>query len=113
MLGHHRRKIVWKVSGKSFRHQPGMWGTSECPLVIDGKKVIYTPSGNETTIVALDAETGKTIWKSRSLQDEGGYASPILITYNGHRKIVALTGNRIVGGESGKWADRLDFRRSG
>lgn len=53
-------KIVWKVSGKSFRHQPGMWGTSECPLVIDGKKVIYTPSGNETTIVALDAETGKT-----------------------------------------------------
>lgn len=58
-------KIVWKVSGKSFRHQPGMWGTSECPLVIDGKKVIYTPSGNETTIVALDAETGKTIWKSR------------------------------------------------
>mgnify|MGYP000727217436 CR=1 FL=1 len=35
-------KIVWKVSGKSFRHQPGMWGTSECPLVIDGKKVIYT-----------------------------------------------------------------------
>ena len=32
-------KIVWKVSGKSFRHQPGMWGTSECPLVIDGKKV--------------------------------------------------------------------------
>ena len=59
-------KIVWKVSGKSFRHQPGMWGTSECPLVIDGKKVIYTPSGNETTIVALDAETGKTIWKSRS-----------------------------------------------
>ena len=90
-------KIVWKVSGKSFRHQPGMWGTSECPLVIDGKKVIYTPSGNETTIVALDAETGKTIWKSRSLQDEGGYASPILITYNGHRKIVALTGNRIVG----------------
>lgn len=90
-------KTVWKVSGKTFQHKPGMWGTSECPLVIDGKKVIYTPSGEQTTLVALDAETGKTIWKTRSLGDEGGYASPILITHNGRKQIVALTGNYILG----------------
>lgn len=89
-------KIIWKVNGTIFQHKPGMWGTSECPLVFDNK-VIYTPGGSQTTLVALDAETGKTLWKSRSLAEEGGYASPILITYNGHKKIVALTGNRIIG----------------
>ena len=40
-----------------------MWDFRESPLV-DGDKVICTPGGEETTMVALNKLTGETIWKS-------------------------------------------------
>src|SRR6266704_161472 len=40
-----------------------MWRFRESPLV-DGEKVICTPGGAETTMVALNKRTGETIWKS-------------------------------------------------
>lgn len=89
--------IIWTVDGgTTFERKTGAWGTSECPLVFDNK-VIYTPSGDKTTMVALNAETGETIWTSRPLGDEGAYVSPILITYKGKRQIIGSTGKSVIG----------------
>jgi outer membrane protein assembly factor BamB len=89
--------IVWKVNGGTlFERKTGNWGTSECPLVFDNK-VIYTPSGDRTTMVALDAATGETVWTSRSLGDVGAYVSPLLITYRGKRQIIGSTGINLIG----------------
>jgi outer membrane protein assembly factor BamB len=90
-------KILWTVDGgNKFARKTGNWGTSECPLVFDNK-VIYTPSGDKTTMVALDASTGETVWESPSLGDVGAYVSPLLITYNGKRQIVGITGVNVIG----------------
>jgi len=89
--------ILWKVDGVAeFGRKTGTWGISECPLVIDNK-VIFSPGGDQTAMVALDAETGKTIWKSKSMNDISNYASPILITHNGKKQIVTLTGKSVIG----------------
>ncbi len=83
--------IVWKVdAGEKYARKTGNWGTSECPLVYDDK-VIYTPCGDQTTIVALNKNTGEEVWKSRALGDKSGYVSPILISYKGKRQIVSST----------------------
>lgn len=83
--------IAWSVDGGSkYARKTGMWGTSECPLVYDDK-VIYTPCGDQTTIVALNKNTGEEIWKSKPLGDKSGYISPILITYKGKRQIIGST----------------------
>ncbi len=59
-------RIVWKVNGiQAYQSAIGNWGTAECPLIYDDK-VIYTPGGPQTTIVALDAATGKEVWRSES-----------------------------------------------
>ena len=90
-------EIVWSIDGgKVFERKTGNWGTSECPLVFDNK-VIYTPSGEQTTMVALDAQTGETIWKSKSLGDVGAYVSPVLITHNGRRQIIGSTAKSVMG----------------
>ena len=89
-------KIVWKVSGKDYGMKPDMFGTSECPLVIDSKQVIFSQGGS-SALISLDAETGKLLWKTRSLGDASGYASPILIKHNGKQQIVAFTNSRIFG----------------
>lgn len=90
-------KIVWKVDGGTkYARKTGMWGTSECPLVYDNK-VIYTPCGDQTTMVALNKDTGEEIWKSRPLGDKSGYVSPIMIEYKGKRQIISSTAENVIG----------------
>ncbi len=89
--------IVWNVDGTAtYGSTTGNWGTAECPLVFDNK-VIYSPGGSQTTVVALDKESGKEIWKSRSLGEARNYAQPALITWNGKRQIVGATRNLYYG----------------
>ena len=109
-------KIVWSVDGgKLYERKTGNWGTSECPLVYDNK-VIYTPSGDQTTMVALNKETGELVWKSEPLGDSGAYISPILISYKGKRQIIGGTGQSYIGvdPETGKIQWRFtDWGRDG
>ena len=90
-------KIVWKVeAGKVYGRKTGNWGTSECPLVFDNK-VIYTPAGDQTTMVALNKENGELSWKTTAFGDVGAYVSPLLISYKGKRQIVGSTAKHIFG----------------
>ena len=90
-------KILWKVDGGTkYQRQTGNWGTSECPLVYDDK-VIYTPCGQKTTMVALNRNTGEEIWKTRAIGEKSGYVSPIMIEYKGKRQIIGSTCQTVVG----------------
>ena len=83
-------KVKWSVKGlQQFEGRYGTWGICESPLVA-ADKVIYTPAGPKTTMVALDKNTGKTIWQSASLNDTGAYVSPRLIRYGNKDIIVTL-----------------------
>lgn len=66
------------------------WALSES-LLIDGDRLICSPGGPQTAIVALDKHTGQTVWKSPSAGDLAGYASPSLGEYQGLRMIFTLT----------------------
>ena len=90
-------KILWTVDGGTkYERQTGNWGTSECPLVYDDK-VIYTPCGNQTTMVALNRNTGDEIWKTCPLNEKSAYVSPIMIEYKGKRQIVGSTSKTAFG----------------
>ena len=90
-------KILWTVDGGTkYQRQTGMWGTAECPLVYDDK-VIYTPCGQQTTMVALNRNTGEEIWKTRAIGEKSGYVSPIMIEYKGKRQIIGSTCQTVVG----------------
>lgn len=90
-------KELWRVDGgKVYSRKTGNWGTSECPLVFDNK-VIFTPAGDVTTMVALDKNTGKEIWRTKAWGDTGAYVSPMLITYKGKRQIIGSTAVHIFG----------------
>jgi len=89
--------IKWSVPAlDKFGGKQGSWGTAESPLIVDNK-VIYTPCGEKTTIVAFDKNTGQTVWASRSLNDQSGYVSPIVVERGGKKLIVTVTGNYIIG----------------
>ena len=70
------------------------WGISESPLV-DGRRVVVNAGGGGASIVAIDKSNGNVIWKS--LDDEAGYSSAIVIEAGGVRQYVLLTGEAAVG----------------
>jgi outer membrane protein assembly factor BamB len=97
-------KIKWSFDGvKKFEGAYGQWGVCES-LLLDGDKLFYSPAGTKTTMVALDKNTGETIWTSESLNDKSAYVSPLLIHY-GNKKIVAnVLNDHLIGvdAETGK-----------
>ena len=62
--------IVWQRDLKEdFGGTIPRWSYRESPL-IDGEKMIVTPGGNMATIVALDKQTGKTLWQTKTQEEE-------------------------------------------
>jgi outer membrane protein assembly factor BamB len=86
-----QRNILKDFGGRNIS-----WLISESPLV-DGDHVIVSPGGPGAGIVALDKMTGNTVWASRELSDEAGYASPVVADVYGVRTVMTLTGEAAVG----------------
>jgi outer membrane protein assembly factor BamB len=75
--------VLWQRNIlKEFGARNIPWLISESPLV-DGNQLIVTPGGRNAGIVALDKLTGKTIWASKELSDEAGYASAVVADVQG------------------------------
>ncbi len=82
---------VWSVNPtKQFRGQGTDFGYSCSPVVVDGK-VIVPVGGEGASVVALDAKDGSVVWKGGD--SSASYASPLPITLNGQRQIIALLEN--------------------
>ncbi len=88
---------VWSVNIlEKFEGRNIIWGLAESPLVFDDK-VICTPGGEKVSMVALDRKTGEIVWKCTGVGNKPGYASPILIEYQGLKQIVTAMSESIVG----------------
>ena len=88
--------IVWKVDGTEFGINYSTWGIAESPLVFDNI-VIFSPGGDNTAMVAINATTGEISWQSEGFGGLNNYFSPILITHNGKKQIIGVADNYIIG----------------
>jgi len=77
-------------------------GFGESPLV-DGEKLICTPGGANTALVALNKRTGAILWKSQvpdigsAGTDGAGFSSVVATEAAGVRQYVQLLGRGVVG----------------
>ncbi len=79
--------IVWKRNIRidfGARHEL-VWGYCSSPLIVDGK-LIVNPGAEQASVVALDPQTGKTLWQTPG--GPPGYASFIVGRFGGVRQIV-------------------------
>ena len=90
-------EVVWSTNIlDDFDGRRPIWGLAESPLVA-GDLVICTPGGEEVSMVALHRKTGDVVWKCTGAGDKPGYASPILIEYQGLKQIATAMSESIVG----------------
>jgi outer membrane protein assembly factor BamB len=83
---------IWTVDVlERFRGANITWAMSEC-LVVDGPRLIVTPTGKEALIAALDKTNGRTIWTTEALGDDrASYCSPILFRQAGRRILASCS----------------------
>lgn len=93
-------QVLWaKDTVKECGARVPMWGFAASP-VIDGERVIVhvgaKPNGS---VIAFDRRTGKEVW--RSLTDDAGYCTPVLIEPESGRQLVVWTPENIHGLDPG------------
>ncbi|HUG91018.1 MAG TPA: PQQ-binding-like beta-propeller repeat protein [Planctomycetaceae bacterium] len=82
-------RVQWSTHlARDLRGRRPTWGYAASPLVVDDL-VIVQPGAADGALAALDRRTGQPVW--RSLADEAGYATPILIEHAGRPQLVAWT----------------------
>ena len=89
------------ASGKPLWHKddfPGVWPrfhTSSSPIIVDGMCIVQLGGPGNGGIVAYALANGDVKWKWTG--DGAAYASPVWMTVEGTKQIVALTDKLVVG----------------
>jgi outer membrane protein assembly factor BamB len=88
--------LVWtrNVVGDYGSQRP-QWDLAHSP-VIDGQKLILCPGGQNAGMVALDKDTGKTLWQGGGTT-VSGYSTPVIATIGGVRQYVVTIQKGMMG----------------
>jgi outer membrane protein assembly factor BamB len=91
--------VIWSRNIiKDFNGIIPMWQMAMSPF-IDGDKLIVSPCGKDAAVVALDKNTGETIWQCGNT-DRTGYATPVAATINGKKQYVVFHGAGLIGADA-------------
>ena len=89
-------KLLWTVNVfEKYKSPVPRFGISESPLVVDNK-VIVTPGGNITAMVAFNVDNGNVVWEAESFNEEAQYVNPLLIERGGKKIIITHTPTLII-----------------
>jgi len=90
-------QTVWTIDlVKQYGAENIQWGITE-NLLFDGNILYCTPGGTRAAMVALDMNSGKEIWKSKSNGEKSAYCSPMLVKLQNKKIIVTIMQNSICG----------------
>lgn len=87
--------VVWKKNlVRDYGAKLVTWGMCSSPLLVDGR-LIVNPGAPKASIVALDAASGKEIWRCPGARS--AYASFIVAELGGQRQIVGYDADSLGG----------------
>jgi outer membrane protein assembly factor BamB len=88
--------VVWRRNILTDNQADNLtWGMSAAPLIVDDKVIVLPGGTRGSSVVAYNKATGDVVW--RSLNDEAGYTSPMVVTLGGVRQLLIVTASRAVG----------------
>lgn len=83
-------QTIWSADlQKDYGAKDNEWGISE-NLLYDGNAIYCTPGGSGASLVALDRNTGKMIWKSKGNGNKSAYCSPVMIKVQNRKIIITM-----------------------
>jgi outer membrane protein assembly factor BamB len=88
--------LFWEHDlNREYQIQMPTWGIAATPLIYEDKIILQAGGINRASVLALDKNSGKEIW--RSLNDQISYSAPILIRQAGKPVVVVWTSENLNG----------------
>ena len=105
--------LIWSVDiHEEYDSRWDMFGVSESVLLV-GDRIITTPAGDLTHVIALDKMSGELVWKSKPIGAARSNMSPLHIEHCGKEYVIAATQTHMIGvdPENGKilWDYHYNF----
>jgi outer membrane protein assembly factor BamB len=112
-LSTNKGKLLWhKHLKRDFHGVRDTWAYCESPLV-DGDLLICTPGGREATMLALEKNTGKVVWKAAKRDGNvAGYASAIVARAGKRKLYVQFLGPGLIGADAKTGELLFHYRRN-
>ena len=85
-------KIVWSRDLGKFE---GPWGTGASPVIVDGLVIQNCDADNESSLMAFQLETGKTVWKT-SRETIRGWSTPVVFQTDGRKELILNGHSKVV-----------------
>jgi outer membrane protein assembly factor BamB len=83
-----------------FGPKQAQFGFAES-LLVDGHMVICTPGGTDSSLVALDRNTGDTLWQTKGLSQATGYCSARIVRDGDRQLILTMLAGGVVAVDPG------------
>ncbi len=106
-------QIIWSID--TFKEYGGRnikWGVTE-NLIYDGNILYASPGGPDASIIAVDRNTGKLLWKGKGPDEKSAYCSPLLIQLASRKLLVTRMERSIQGydASTGKFLWNFEFNK--
>jgi len=72
------------------------WGTASSPVIHDGRVIVQVDTSKEDYLLALDARTGREIWRT-ARQELPSWGTPTIVTSGGRTEVVTNSSNFVYG----------------
>jgi outer membrane protein assembly factor BamB len=82
-------KVLWRTTEHRYAPVHGNGGT---PILVDDRVIFSADGGDKQLVIALNAATGKTVWKTDRKCEafkKFSFSTPLLITVNEQKQIVS------------------------
>lgn len=89
---------VWEFRTGIFRDE---YGSGSSPVVVDGKVVLLQDHDVESFLMALDAKTGKVLWRVARPDAVRSYSTPAVWSRGGRRELLAAGALELAGYDLG------------
>ncbi len=85
--------LLWKRDLGDMRTRYG-WGEGVSPVVHDGRLIVNWDHEDQSFITALDAKTGKTLWRV-DRDEPTSWATPLVVEHAGKTQVITSGTNRV------------------
>lgn len=105
-------KVIWTVDTfKDYGGRNISWGVTE-NLLYDGDVLYCAPGGRSASIIAINRNTGKLIWKCKGNAEKSAYCSPVMINLPKRKVLVTMMETSIHGIDAATGKMLWSFRHS-
>lgn len=78
-------RLAWSRELGPFQDE---FGAASSPILVDGKLIVSADHDRDSFVMALDAASGETLWKTDRPGFTRSYATPVAFTIDGRRQII-------------------------